>query len=113
MKHVETSSTWTDVILSLMAAGVDRALAVGIVDILAEASPTDSEMHHTPLILSKAQRGKVPKRPSKEWDDIAQILPRLFLTTQELIFAPDLKQKHEIHQYCRYAALTGGESGTG
>ena len=36
MKHVENSAVWTNVIASLMAAGVDRRLAVGIVDILVE-----------------------------------------------------------------------------
>jgi hypothetical protein len=112
MKHLETSSAWADVTSSLMAAGVDRVLAVGIVEILADASQTDPEIRHTPLILTQTQRVRDPKRSSKEWDVIAQTLPRLFLTTQELLVAPDLKQKHKIHQYCRRAALTEGASGT-
>lgn len=115
MNHVVTSSAWTDVISSLTAAGVDRTLAVGIVDILVDASqpdcPTDPEIHHTRLLLSKTQRVNAHKASSKDWDDIDQILPRLFLTTEELLAEPALTRKYKAHQYCKHAALTGGETG--
>ncbi len=108
MRHVENSAAWTNVIASLMAAGVDRILAVGIVDILVENARRNPNEHHTPLILSKCQMLDAPGKEAKVMEDIDQILPRLFSTTQQFLTAPNLKRKHEAHQYCRHAVLIEG-----
>jgi hypothetical protein len=114
MKHVDPPSAWTNVIASLMAAGVSRTLAVGIVDILVNNKDhINPKIHHTPLILSKGQMVNTPKTSTKEFEGVAQIMPRLFLITEQLLAAPNLKRKHEAHQYCRHAALIGKESGRG
>jgi len=113
MKHVETPSAWTNVIASLMAAGVDRTLAVRIVNILVDTGHINPKIHHTPLILSKGQMVKTLQTSPKKLEGITKILPRLFVITDQLLAAPNLKRKHEAHQYCRHAALIGGESGRG
>lgn len=108
MKHVENSAAWTNVIASLMAAGVDRILAVGIIDILVENARQNLDEHHTPLILSKCQMLDAPRKKAKVMEGVDQIMPHLFSITQQLLTAPNLKRKHEAHQYCRHAALIEG-----
>ena len=108
MKHVENSAVWTNVIASLMAAGVDRRLAVGVVDILVENALQSHGKHHTPLILSKCQMLDAPSKEAKVMEGVDQIMPRLFSITRQLLAAPNLKRKHEAHQYCRHAVLIEG-----
>lgn len=105
MKHVENSVVWTNVIASLMAVGVDRRLAIGVVDILAENALQSHGKHHTPLILSKCQMLDAPSNEAKVMEGVDQIMPRLFSITRQLLAAPNLKRKHEAHQYCRHAFL--------
>ncbi|NHM20613.1 hypothetical protein [Tritonibacter mobilis] len=113
MKHVENSAVWINVIASLMAAGVDRRLAVGIVDILVENALQSHDEHHMPLILSKCQMLDAPSKEAKVMEGVDQIMPRLFSITQQLLAAPSLKRKHEAQQYCRHAVLIEGGSAQG
>lgn len=108
MKHVENSAAWTNVIASLMAAGVDRILAVGIVNILVKNTRRNPDEHHTPLILSKCQMLDAPRKEAKVMEGVDQNLSRLFSITQQLLTDPNLKRKHEVHQYCRHAVLIEG-----
>ena len=41
-------------------------------------------------------------------EGVDQIMPRLFSITRQLLAAPNLKRKHEAHQYCRHAVLIEG-----
>jgi len=113
MKHVDPPSAWTNVIANLMAAGVSRTLAAGIVDILLDAGHINPKIRHAPLILSRDQMVNTPNTSTKEFEGVAQIMPDLLLVTEQLLAAPNLKWKHDTHQYCRHAALIGGESERG
>jgi hypothetical protein len=104
MKHI-ASTSWVNVRASLVAAGVERVLAVRIVDILMKDTRKKRDKYSTPLILSKAQMVDVPRKDARVMGDVDQIMPRLFLVTQQLLTAPNLKRKHEAYQYCRHAAL--------
>ncbi|NHM25121.1 hypothetical protein [Tritonibacter mobilis] len=105
MKHVENSAVWINVIASLMAAGVDRRLAVGIVDILVENALQSHDEHHMPLILSKCQMLDAPSKEAKVMEGVDQIMPRLFSITQQLLAAPSLKRKHECQGRCKIGPL--------
>jgi len=113
MQHIDPPPAWNNVVIGLMAAGVSRVLAVGIVNILVDSGHANPKIHHTPLILLKGQMVNTPKTSTKEFEEISQVMPRLFLITEQLLAAPNLKRKHEAHQYYRHATLIGRASGKG
>ena len=108
MKHVDCPpSVWANVIASLMAAGVSRTLAVGIVDILEN---NKNHINTPPLILSKEQRVNTPKESTRKFEEIVDMIPRVFFITNRLLAAPSLKREHETYQYCRHATLISGDA---
>lgn len=105
MKHIENYDAWAIVITSLMAAGVDRSLAVGIVDILIENAHQKVDELPINFIISKCKIVNAPNKDAKIMANIDHIMPRLFSLTKQLLMAPNLKRKHNTYQYCRHAVL--------
>ena len=112
MKHIEDSS-WINVKASLIAAGVETEVAVGIVAILVKYVHKQRDKYSTPLILSKAQRVEAPRKDIRMMGCVDQIMPRLFLLSKERLAAQDLKCTHDAYHYGRYAVLAAKDLGQG
>lgn len=99
-------TAWCDVMRSLVAAGVEERLALGVVDILIKNNTAVSTAPLKPLVLSKEQMLYVPEiENTSKLGAVDQLSSRLFSDAK--IFFAQLTQKrsHTFYQYCKNAVL--------
>ena len=58
--------------------------------------------------LHKEERNRLAGQTS-EFEEVADLMPRLFLVTERLLDAPKTVRHHNSQQYCRYAIRSGPE----
>ena len=58
--------------------------------------------------LHKEERNLFADETS-EFEEVADLMPRLFLVTERLLDAPKTVRHHKSQQYCRYAIRSGPE----